>query len=112
MSTCLSRNIEVHRRFYAGIVILIVFSICALLYLQGKEYAQCICVFPDEIMDFHFSISSHIGHDEQIRPCTHGSDTPLFLNIVEMCTTSVRNGSHIPVFLFLENLLQQDCRDN
>jgi len=110
MSTCLSKNIAGQRRFYTAIVILLVFSICVLLYLQGGEYARCRCVFPDEIMDFHSSVSPHIMDDEQIRCCNCGVDTPLFPAQVNICTSFVWSGSHIHSFLSLENLHHQDCR--
>lgn len=110
MSTCLLRNIAGHRLFYTGIVILLVFSMCALLYMQGEEFARCISVFPDEIMDFHFSVSPHIGDDEQIRYCNCDAGTPLFLTLVDICASFARSGSDIYPFLFLENLHHQDYR--
>ncbi|MGA1840284.1 MAG: hypothetical protein ACMUIU_06625 [bacterium] len=46
------------------ITIILVCVFISLLYLQGKNYAQCECKFPDEIMDLHCFFSSRLFEDE------------------------------------------------
>ena len=40
-----------------GIMLILICFLIALQYLQGAHYAQCICIFPDEILDLPCSIS-------------------------------------------------------
>jgi hypothetical protein len=47
----------------AGIKILMCLLI-ALMYLDGEHYPQCMCIFPDEILDLPCSISPQFIEDE------------------------------------------------
>jgi len=43
----------VHQR----VILLLVCLLVSLQYLQGEHYTQCMCIFPDEILDLPCSLS-------------------------------------------------------
>ena len=48
-----------------GITIALIFTLFALFCLDGAEYARCISIYPDEIMDLRFSISCLLAEIER-----------------------------------------------
>ena len=44
--------LKIHHRSWRDIVVIILlFAFIALMYIHGKHYPQCICIFPDEVLD-------------------------------------------------------------
>jgi hypothetical protein len=55
-----------HQNLFFKIMIKILLCLLIMLmYLDGEHYPQCICVFPDEILDLPCSVSSHLMKDEK-----------------------------------------------
>ena len=53
------------RRYIKGITTALFVILFALFCLDGAEYARCISIYPDEIMDLHFSMPCLLAEIER-----------------------------------------------
>lgn len=44
------------KQWYNYIILILICFLIAISYLHGKPYAHCYSIYPDEIMDFQYSI--------------------------------------------------------
>jgi len=51
--------------WYGRIVKIIICLLIVLMYLDGGHYSQCICIFPDDILDLPCSLSPYRIEEER-----------------------------------------------
>ena len=89
----------------AGIKILMCIFI-ALMYLDGEHYPQCMCLFPDEILDLPCSISPQYIEDE-IDILIEKKDNQRFINLEEIQLFSIWSFFSTKDNSLIESLLLQ-----
>jgi len=65
-----------HSRSRGKIVLALLCILTILIMVDAREYVRCDCIYPDELMDLHFSIQSYgeISRNLELR---YESSTPL-----------------------------------
>lgn len=83
-------------------IILVCVFIC-LLYLHGEPYAQCKCIYPDEIMDLQCFFFYRLSGDEQMI-CSENREGKQFLSYSEIKISFIYISYTIKNSFFLECL--------
>jgi hypothetical protein len=72
------------------IILVLVCVLATLQYLHGEHYAQCNCIFPDEILDFPCSISLLCANEEN-NICFENIDIMHFNISIKIHISSIYN---------------------
>ena len=88
-----------HQSWINIVVEILLFTFIALMYLHGKHYPTCLCIFPDEILDLQYCISVRT---EDIRTrCEEHKDKIEFTDTIEIEGSSLfynnTERNHIPL---------------
>jgi len=90
-----------HRSWRDMVVIILLFSFIALMYIHGKHYPQCFCIFPDEVLDLQGCIAP--GRIEDIRTISaEHTDKIEFVSVIELEISSLFGIDYIRNHILLE----------